>query len=127
MQDAITLAGWIDGEAKAKLLAESDIYVLPSHNEGLPMSVLEAMAMHQPVVTTRVGGIPELVSDGVDGLLIDASDQDALANALSTLLGDAALRGRLGQAARDRIEARYSDRVILPMLHTIYGATAKAN
>jgi glycosyltransferase involved in cell wall biosynthesis len=122
LQDAITLAGWIDGDAKTELLAKSDIHVLPSHNEGLPMSVLEAMAMHQPVVTTRVGGIPELITDGEDGLLIAAGDQDALAKALCALLGDSTLREKLGSRARDRIESRYSDRVILPMLHAIYGA-----
>lgn len=125
LQDAITLAGWIDGAAKADLLAKSDIYVLPSHNEGLPMSVLEAMAMHQPVITTRVGGIPELVTDGADGLLIHPGDRAALADALSTLIGDAARRMELGRAARARIEERYSDRVILPQLHAIYRTCAR--
>lgn len=125
MEDAITLAGWIDGDAKADLLSKSDIYVLPSHNEGLPMSVLEAMAMHQPVVTTRVGGIPELITDGADGLLIEAGNCAALTEALSTLLGDAARRKELGRAARARIEARYSDRVILPQLHAIYRACTR--
>lgn len=116
----VALPGWVDGPAKEKLLQEAGIYVLPSHNEGLPMSVLEAMAMGMAVVTTRVGGIPELVTDGQDGLLIDAGDQEALAAALSKLIDDAALRERLMTAARARIEAAYSDAVVLPMLHAIY-------
>lgn len=120
VEDAITLAGWVDGPAKERLLAASGIYVLPSHNEGLPVSVLEAMSWELAVITTRVGGIPELVTDEVDGLLIEAGDRQALALAISRLLGDAALRARLAAAGRARVEARYSDRVVLPMLTRIY-------
>lgn len=122
--DAVALPGWTDGATKAALLARAAIYVLPSHNEGLPMSVLEAMAWGLPVVTTRVGGIPELVTDDVDGLLVDAGDQEALAAALGGLLDDAALRARLGAAARARVERRYSDRAVLPMLHELYDTVA---
>jgi glycosyltransferase involved in cell wall biosynthesis len=121
LQKAVTLAGWIDGDRKAALLRSAGIYVLPSYNEGLPMSVLEAMAWGLPVVTTRVGGIPELVTDGVDGLLIDAGDKAGLAAALSSLLTDERLRTRIAAAGRARIQAQYSDIVILPLLSRIYG------
>ena len=117
---AVSLPGWIGGAQKEALLGRAGIYVLPSHNEGLPMSVLEAMARGLPVITTRVGGIPELVTDGVDGLLIDAGDQTALADALRRLFDDPALRERIGAAARARIAAEYSDTAVLPMLRRIY-------
>ncbi|MEA3389284.1 glycosyltransferase family 4 protein [Sphingobium sp. CCH11-B1] len=117
---SIDLAGWIEGAAKEALLARASVYVLPSHNEGLPMSVLEAMARGLPVVTTRVGGIPELITDGVDGLLIDAGDQAALAQRIDALLADEALRTRIAAAGRSRIETHYSDKAILPLLRDIY-------
>jgi glycosyltransferase involved in cell wall biosynthesis len=125
LEHAVTLAGWVSGSAKDALSDAAGIYVLPSHNEGLPMSVLEAMAAGQAVVTTRVGGIPELITDGVDGLLVDAGDQRALAEALSRLIADGALRRRLIAAGRARIEARYSDAVILPQIRAIYRGCAR--
>lgn len=116
----ITLPGWTDGAARARLLEESSIYVLPSYNEGLPMSVLEAMAAGLATVTSRAGGLPELIRDGVDGLLIDAGDQQGISAALDRLLTDSALRERLMRAGRARVEQSYSDRVVLPMLDAIY-------
>ncbi len=116
----MTLAGWVDGAAKERLTAEAGLYVLPSHNEGLPMSVLEAMAAGLAVVTTRVGGIPELVTDGVDGLLVEPGAPAALADTLSRLIAEPALRLRLMAAGRRRIEQAYSDAVVLPRLRAIY-------
>lgn len=120
---AIELAGWVDGPARQRLLDAAGIYVLPSYNEGLPMSVLEAMAEGLAVVTTRVGGIPELVTDGVDGLLIEPGDKAELSRALGRLLGDEALRVRIAEAGRRRVADHYSDRVVLPMLHALYRET----
>jgi len=117
---AASLPGWIDGEAKKALLERASIYILPSHNEGLPVSVLEAMSYGLAVITTRVGGIPELIRDGVDGLLVDAGDERAIGSALDRLLSDDALRERLMTAGRARVEQCYSDKVVLPMLDAIY-------
>ncbi|WP_244487680.1 MULTISPECIES: glycosyltransferase family 4 protein [unclassified Aureimonas] len=119
------LAGWVDGAKKTELLATSGIYALPSYNEGLPMSVLEAMAAGLAVVTTRVGGIPELVTDGVDGILLEPGDRVGLSRALDALLGDDKMRRRIAEAGRARIEAQYSNHVVLPMLHTIYAEVAR--
>jgi glycosyltransferase involved in cell wall biosynthesis len=114
------LAGWVSGQAKEKLLQRNGIYVLPSYNEGLPVSVLEAMAADLAVITTRVGGIPELIADGSNGVLIEPGDREGLKMSMSTLLGDDGLRRRLADAGRRRIEEKYSDRVILPLLQRIY-------
>lgn len=116
----VQFLGWVAGEQKEQLLRQADVYILPSHNEGLPMSVLEAMSYGLPVVTTRVGGIPELVTDGEDGLLVDAGDVAAIAAALVRLAQQPAERARLGAAARARVLAAYSDATVLPQLERVY-------
>jgi colanic acid/amylovoran biosynthesis glycosyltransferase len=86
----------------------ADIGVLTSDNEGMPVSLMEAAACGVPVVATRVGGIPELVLEGVTGLLSPAGDANAFADALQQLLLDAEMRRRLGVAARQRAEQEFS-------------------
>jgi glycosyltransferase involved in cell wall biosynthesis len=90
------------------LLAGADVFVLASDSEGLPMSVLEAMAAGLPVVASAVGGVPELVRDGETGFLVPPRDSAALAGALERTVSDPALRDRLGEAARRRVEREFS-------------------
>lgn len=100
----VQLLGWVSGGDKSRLLDQASIYVLPSYNEGLPMSVLEAMAHGLPVVSTPVGGIPEAVSDGGEGFLVAPGDVVTLADRLDRLLADQALREHMGRAAQKRAE-----------------------
>jgi glycosyltransferase involved in cell wall biosynthesis len=94
-------------------LAEADLFVLPSRSEAFPSAVLEAMAAGLPVVASAVGGILELVDDERTGLLAPADDAGALADRLCRLMTDPELGARLGEAARERVSARYSfDRMI---------------
>lgn len=118
--DAVEFRGWIAGAAKEALLREADLYVLPSHFEGLPVSILEAMSYSLPVVSTRVGGIPEQVREGQEGVLIDAGDVDALAASLVTLASDPALRNAMGQRGRARIESVYAIDRIATQLRALY-------
>jgi glycosyltransferase involved in cell wall biosynthesis len=99
----------LEGERRevAELLADSDVFVLSSRSEGLPVSVVEAMAAGLPVVSSAVGGVAELVVHGQTGLLVPPGDADALAAALGVVVGDAALRRRLGAAGRARAEALF--------------------
>lgn len=114
----------------ADLLAISDIFALASNTEGLSCSVLEAMAGGLPAAVTRVGGNPELVEDGISGYLIEPGDTDQMRDRLRTLVLDAALRRRLGQAARQRAMTLFSfDRMIDGYIHLYSvapGATAEA-
>jgi glycosyltransferase involved in cell wall biosynthesis len=93
--------GWLDRDAVAAALDEADIMVLPSVSEGLPVALLEARAHGTAVVATRVGGIPEAITDGVDGVLVAPRDPAALARAIAQLASDPARRARLARAARE--------------------------
>jgi glycosyltransferase involved in cell wall biosynthesis len=84
----------------ADLLAGFDVFALSSRHEGLPIALLEAMAAGVGCVATRVGGVPEVVTDGVDGLLVEPGEPAALATAIARLLDDAELRAELGARAR---------------------------
>jgi glycosyltransferase involved in cell wall biosynthesis len=104
--------GFVPHEEVQQLLARAAVVVLPSHREGLPMVLLEAMAHGRAVVATPVGGIPSLVKDGVTGLLVPPGDAKALREAIERLLVDPELRRRLGEAARAKVSELCSwDRV----------------
>jgi glycosyltransferase involved in cell wall biosynthesis len=100
--------GFVPHEELERLYDRAAVVVLPSHREGLPLCVLEAMVHGRPVVATRVGGIPELVEDGVTGFLVEPGDVPGLRAALERLLADPKLRRRLGRAARKRVAERCS-------------------
>lgn len=102
MHETIRLAGHCNDVASA--LAEAQIFVLATRSECLPMSILEAMASGLPVVASSVGGVPEAVVHRKTGLLVSPGDPDALADAIALLLGDPALRARMGAAGRVRAE-----------------------
>ena len=103
-----------------------DVSVLCSRSEGLPNSILEAMAAGRPVVATRVGAVPDAVTDGVTGLLVPPGDPAALAAALATLLRDPARREAMGRAGRNEARARYTPAAALEALAALYGAPAPA-
>jgi glycosyltransferase involved in cell wall biosynthesis len=89
------------------VLAACDLFVLASKNEGLPIALVEALALGLPVVATAVGGTPEVVTDGLEGLLVPPSNPDQLASAIERLLADPELRARMSAAATER--ARHFD------------------
>ncbi len=117
---SVDTPGWTAGEAKAALLREATLFVLPSHFEALPMAVLEAMAAGLPVVATRVGGIPDAIDDGRDGVLIAPKDPRVLSSALQGLLADSGRRRDLGAAARRRAMETFSADVVVPRIEAIW-------
>jgi glycosyltransferase involved in cell wall biosynthesis len=116
----IRCPGWLSTEQVRDALQGCTIFALPSHAEGLPMALLEAMAAAKPPLVTPVGGIPGLVRDGVNGLLVPPGDEAAIAAALERLLGDAGLRERLGAAARESIRRDYSIDASIARLEELY-------
>jgi len=106
-RDHVTLLGH-RGDVET-VLASLDVLVLPSYaHEGIPQIILQAQAMARAIVATRIGGIPEVVEDGVTGLLIQPRDSAALADKIALLLDDPALRRKLGAAARSYAESQHS-------------------
>ena len=97
---AIFVGPFTSREALSQIMAQTDIFVMSSILEGQPLGVVEAMAYGCPIVTTSVGGIPELIEDGVNGLLCQPKDPACLAHKIRLLIEDPALRSRLGRAAR---------------------------
>lgn len=107
------------------LLARSSMLVLPSTTEGLSLCVLEAMASGLPIVATRVGGTPEAVRDGVDGVLVPAGDASALANAMIRMYGDELLAQRMGRSGRARVEECFDVRQMVRAYESLYFEVAR--
>jgi glycosyltransferase involved in cell wall biosynthesis len=100
----------------------SDVLLLTSDHEGTPNVILEAMASGIPVVATRVGGVEEVVEDGVTGLLADADQPGQLVESLRRLAADRALRREMGLRGRARVESRHSPQRVADALRALYSA-----
>lgn len=120
LDSTVELPGWVGSVAKADLLANAACFVLPSHYEGLPLAMLEAMVSGVPVVATSVGGVPDVVGDGRDALLVPPNDVGALATALTRVLDDPKLAARLSGAARARALAEYTSGALAERIGNLY-------
>ncbi len=109
LDEIIELRGWINTDERDELLKKTHIFVLPSHYEGLPMALLEAMSFGLAPIATPVGGIPDVLRDGENGLLVPTEEPRVLADAILRLAGDDGLRQRLSQAARSSVEPYSAD------------------
>lgn len=118
LQSNVVLAG--QQSDMAGVYAAMDIFVLPSLNEGLPMTVLEAMAASRPVIATRVGAIPSVIRDGENGLLVDPKDVEGLRNALARLLSDSDLCRRMGDRAHEWVGRNYTSEVMALKYRQLY-------
>lgn len=116
----VSFPGWVGVAEVEELLTSSDILVLPSHAENQPLSMLEGMGAGLAVIATPVGAVPEVIRDGVNGLLVPVGDADALAKALARVVGSQELRLKLGQQARLDFEKTYDISKYRDKLETIY-------
>ncbi len=104
-RDRVRVLSWIDPHERDRLLAESDVFVLPSYAEGLPMALLEAMAAGLPSITTGVGGIPDVFTHGVEGSIVRPGDRAQLSAALALYITDESARLAAGRRAHERARA----------------------
>lgn len=125
VENYIELPGWVEGEDKDRLLNRAEILILPSYFEGLPICILEAMATGVPVISTNVGGIPEVLDNGNCGMLLPPGDVDGIIAATILLMSDVKLCERMRSAARARIEAYYSLRAVTSALSLMYQSILK--
>ncbi|MCK4626504.1 MAG: glycosyltransferase family 4 protein [Phycisphaerae bacterium] len=119
-QSQVRLIGVISGEAKDRAIKSADCMVLPSYAEGLPMAILEAMACGLLIISTNVGAIPEVITDGVEGFLIEPGDIEALADRLVRVGQDSQLRKRMGQAGKELVRQQYSLDIMINRLLDVY-------
>lgn len=118
LEDRVCFLGW--RRDLDRVYADLDLVALTSRNEGSPVSLIEAMAAGRAVVATRVGGVPDLVEDGVTGLLVPPEDSTAMAEAMSALLGDPERRRALGEAGRKRVSPAFGAERLLGDIDRLY-------
>ena len=118
--EQVTFLGWVRGAEKEKLLKECSIYVLPTYHEGMPMSILEAMAYGMAVVSTYVGGIPHIITSGENGLLCEAGDKETLKENLMQLLSNSGLREMLGSSAKETLLQNFDIKETVGRLLRLY-------
>ena len=120
LKENINFNGWISGDLKVKLLQKATIYVLPSYFEGLPMGVLEAMSYGLPVIASDVGGIPDIVKSGNNGLLIKPGDIQGLSQAINSMLKYPNKREMFSKKAREVVAEFFSSKAVLPKIDELY-------
>ena len=108
MNGSLHMTGRLEHLEIPRYLNAGDIFVLPSHSEGLPNAILEAMACSLPVIATRVGGIPEAVEDGKSGILTEKKDTNSLARAMEYLIENGVAAKEMGVYGRKIMESRFS-------------------
>ena len=116
--------GWVDKEEKEQLLQQSDLFILPSYFEGLPMSILEAISYGMPVIATNVGSIDEAVKDGVNGYLIEAGDINALEDCLHSAINDPSFE-KMGKASRNLAQNKFDEEKYFRQIEALYLAEAQ--
>ena len=107
----VNYIGWVSDEKKNQYLNQSDAYILPSYNEGLPISILEAMTYKLPIISTNVGGIPEVLKDKVNGLLIEPGSKKELKNALEFVINNTAEFKRFGVSSLQFVKPHLPENV----------------
>jgi glycosyltransferase involved in cell wall biosynthesis len=117
---ALSLPGWVDGAGRAALLAGAGVFVLPSHHEQLPISLLEAMAAGVPVVASAVGAVPALLAHGRYGTLVRAGNRDELAAAILKMLQDKILAEKFSARGLERVKSDYHVEKVLARLRRRY-------
>lgn len=120
IKEHVKYLGWVSEEERDCLFRKTDLFVLPSYGEGMPMSVLEAMSYSVPVISTHVGGIPELIEDGETGILVNPGDLDMLYEKINDLIHNEKYRKKLGENGRLKIERHHNITDHIQRIENIY-------
>ena len=116
MENKVDILGYVSGQQKMTNFKSANIYILPSYHEGLPVSILEAMACGLPIVSTPIAGIPDAVEDGVNGLLIEPGNIDGIAEKVTKLLKDDELCARMSQNNVNKVREKFDIEVVVRQL-----------
>ena len=125
--ECVVFAGWKNQDELRELYAKSDIFVMSSFAEGVPVVLMEAMAIGVPCVAPRINGIPELIRNEIDGLLFTATDVSELVEALARMMDDAQMRRRMSLSSRERVNKKYNLRKNVEQLAAVLGAWIEKN
>ena len=120
IQDYVKFTGFLSSKAIIQILNSSDIFVLPSHSEGFPNVILEAMAAGLPIVSTPVGAIPEIIENGENGLLVKPKDHSALAEKLIWLIENEQVRKKMGIRNIEKIQMNYDLKIVAKIFDESY-------
>lgn len=124
LQNFVSYEGWIAGEKKIECLNWENVYILPSYNEGLPIAILEAMAYHHPIISTPVGGIPEIITSNEDGLLVTPGNSEEIANAIKYYIDNRDAIKTHGEKGYNVVQAFFPESVFKE-LTSIYNSLLK--
>ena len=119
LQDFVVFEGWVNGEKKAELLRWADVFMLPSYNEGLPISILEALAYGMPVISTPVGGIPEVVKNSVNGIMVEPGNKVDIWNAIKFYIDNNTAIENEGKNSLKMVKP-YTPKYVMEHLTSIY-------
>ncbi|MGB7933472.1 MAG: glycosyltransferase family 4 protein [Gammaproteobacteria bacterium] len=128
LSDHVMFLGYFSPLELNALMAETDVVVIPSRTEGQPLTLVDALAHGKPIVATRVGGIPDLITNLKNGLLVEPTDVEALADSILLLANDEPLRKRLGEAARGCfLEGKFTEEAVMQDMLALYERASVLN
>jgi glycosyltransferase involved in cell wall biosynthesis len=122
LSEFVKMTGEVVRDDVPYFLAMADIFILPSYIEGMPMSIIEAMQLGKPIIASKVGGIPEMIEDGVSGLLIDPGDPNGIAHAVLTLFSSPELRNKLGSKAAEAFAEKFEFSTGIKQIRSVYSS-----
>ncbi len=120
LMEHVEFPGWLEGDDKVRRFRESDIFLLPSYGEGIPVSVLEAMASGLPVICTPVGGIPDAIEDNVNGCIVDPGDVEMIARKINELSSSREARERIGMENKRKCKELFDIEIVASKLFSMY-------
>jgi glycosyltransferase involved in cell wall biosynthesis len=120
LSKVVNYLGWISGDKKNEIFQKSNVYLLPSKNEGLPVSILEAMSFGLPVISTRVGGIPEMIEENKSGFIIEPGDLNALEEKMMYFIENKDKINQMGNISKTIVDNKFSNEIIEKQLTKLY-------